>query len=62
MFRRHRDRPTEGKQAREKAERELRRVRAETPWYQDLGERLRDLREENHFGENVAAALRGRKS
>jgi hypothetical protein len=51
--------PSEATRAREKAERDLDAVRAETPMYRALGERLREIREKNHLAEAVAATFRG---
>lgn len=59
MFRKcHHAHETEGKQARMKAERDLARVKAETPYYEGLGNDLRRLRERNHFAENIRATMR----
>ena len=51
--------PSEATQAREKAERDLEAVRAQTPMYRALGERLRQIREQNHLAEAVAQTFRG---
>lgn len=61
-FRRKRDSgPDEARAARERAERELQRVKAETPVYEGIASSLRDLREANHFGMRIAALYRGEK-
>lgn len=49
---------TEGETARIKAERDLARVKSETPYYEGLGNDLRRLRERNHFAENIRATMR----
>lgn len=59
MFRRKKRPSTEGHEAREKAEADLRRMRSETPYYEALGADLRRLRERNHFAENIRTTLRG---
>lgn len=46
------------KLAREKAEEELARTRAETPKYQALGRSLREMRERNHLGEALTNSFR----
>lgn len=51
--------PSEGEQARVAAERELVRVKSETSYYEGLGNELRQLRERNHFAENLRATLKG---
>lgn len=43
--------PLEGQKAREQAEKDLARTRAETPKYAALGGALRDIREANHLTE-----------
>lgn len=48
----------QARQAREEAERDLERVRAETPMYRALGESLRELREKNHFALAFEATFR----
>lgn len=59
LFKRHHDeRVTEATVAREQAERELERIKAETPMYAALGQRLRELRERNHFADSIAATFR----
>lgn len=50
---------TGGELARREAERELKRVQAETPYYARLGDDLRRLRERNHFADNIRATMRG---
>lgn len=57
--RRKTDRKSQATVAREKAERDLARVKAETPKYRELGEALRELRERNHFAELIASTFRG---
>lgn len=54
-----RENMTGGQEARERAEQELARVQAETPYYARLGSDLRSLRERNHFAENIRATLKG---
>ena len=51
-------RADEATRAREHAEAQLERVRAETPMYAALGRSLRELRERNHFAESIAATFR----
>lgn len=60
-LRRHQTNPSDtgGEFAREEAERELERVRAETPYYEGLGRDLRYLRERNHIAEHLRATIRG---
>ncbi|KRB73087.1 hypothetical protein ASE01_20135 [Nocardioides sp. Root190] len=50
-FWRRRREPTEGEQARQQAEVELERTRAETPLYVALGAEVREIRERNHLTE-----------
>jgi hypothetical protein len=50
---------TGGEFARHEAERELERVRSETPYYEGLGRDLRNLRERNHIAEHLRATIRG---
>lgn len=50
---------TGGQFARESAERELARVRSETPYFERLGRDLRTIRERNHFAENIRATFKG---
>lgn len=45
--------------ARKAAEHELAKVRAQTPYFESLGRDLRNLRERNHFAENIRATMRG---
>lgn len=52
----------EGQRARENAERELARVRSETPYYAGLGNDLRRWRERNHFAEHIRATIKGAES
>lgn len=56
----------DARRARERAQADLERmreqsakVRAETPHYRAWSERLRDLREKNHFAEALQATIRG---
>lgn len=52
FWRRRRDRvPTESEQARQRAEQQLARARAETPRYAELGRQTREIREVNHLTE-----------
>ncbi len=52
FWRRRRDRvPSEGEQARQRAELQLARARAETPQYAELGRQTREIREVNHLTE-----------
>lgn len=56
----HRDwtsKQTGGREAREKAEADLERVRAETPYYVQLGNDARRIRAENHIGPDLLTAL-----
>lgn len=46
-------RESEATQARRAAERDLERVKSETPEYADLGSRLKKLREQNHLTELI---------
>lgn len=50
---------TGGEFARMAAERELERVRSQTPYYEGLGRDLRTLRERNHLAEHIRATIRG---
>lgn len=57
----HRDhRPSEGEQARKRAEEALARTKAETPMFAALGASLRELREENHFAQKIRESMRPR--
>jgi hypothetical protein len=49
---------TGGTAAREHAERELARVRSETPYYVGLGRDLRALRERNHIADRIRTTIR----
>lgn len=60
IFRRDRE-PSEAERARQKAERDLIRTIEETPAFRDLGERLRVLRQHNHFAEAISATFRGER-
>lgn len=51
-------RADEAARAREHAEAQLERIRAETPMYAALARSLRELRERNHFAESIAATFR----
>lgn len=51
--------PSEATLARQQAERDLEKTRAETDEYRALGERLRHQREANHFAAAIAATIRG---
>lgn len=53
--------PTEtgGQAAREEATRRLAQVRSNTAYYEGLGADLRDLRERNHFAEQIRATMKG---
>lgn len=57
--RRSRDQVSEATQSRERAERELEWVRAQTPVYRRLAADLRELRQENHFAESIEATFKG---
>jgi L-fucose isomerase-like protein len=61
ILRRHRHemRPSEATRAREKAEADLERIRAETPMYAALGRILREIREENHIRQHLLATFKG---
>lgn len=52
------DMNTGGSEAKEKAEVELARVKAETAYYKRLGNELRDIRGRNHFAESIRATMR----
>jgi len=54
--------PTGGREAREKAERDLERIKSETPKYARMGRESKQMRVENHIGPDIAVALmpRGR--
>jgi hypothetical protein len=52
--------PTEGEQARKRAEEALTRTMAETPMFAALGASLRELREENHFAQKIRESMRPR--
>ena len=58
-----RDKPprTEGTRAREKAERDLEAIKAETPKYRALAAALIEIQDRNHLGYNAARILRGEK-
>ena len=56
---RHPRPPSEAQVARARAEADLERTKAETPLYADLGRRLRELRQRNHFAESFNATFRG---
>lgn len=60
LFPRRRE-PSEAERARAEAERRLAQIRAETPAYQALGNKLRILRERNHFADAIAATFRGER-
>lgn len=49
---------TGGELARRDAEFNLRRIREETAYYERLGRDLHELRERNHFAENIRATMR----
>lgn len=53
---------TGGAQARKRAERELERMRAETPKYVELGADLREIREKNHLALAFLHAAKGRRA
>lgn len=57
--RRHDERPSEATRAREKAEADLERIKAETSKYAALGAILRDIREVNHIRRDIRATFRG---
>lgn len=59
--RHRREPPTEGRQAREKAEADLRRVREETPQWESLAAELREIRRRNNLAETFLRAAGGRK-
>jgi len=50
---------TEATAARIRAEQQLKATREKTPMYRELGESLRQIREENNFAPAIASALRG---
>lgn len=47
-----------GQEAREKAERALAQIRAQTPYYKRLGDLNREIKDRNHWGETIAAIAR----
>lgn len=49
------------KRSRKQAEEDLERTRKETPAYEALAERFRNMRQENHFGAAIAHTFRERK-
>lgn len=51
FWRRRHPQPSEAQQAREQAEVDLERTRAETPLYVALGAEVREIRERNHLTE-----------
>lgn len=53
--------PSEATQARERAERELEAVRAETPKIRELALSLIEIQKTNHLGQTAARVLRGEK-
>ena len=59
MFRRKNRESSEATAARIRAERQLEATREKTPMYRELGESLRQIREENNFAAAIAATLRG---
>lgn len=61
-WRRDRSGTSEATKARIAAEKELARVKAETPHYEALGESLRRIREQNHLTELVLNIPRRRHS
>lgn len=60
MFGRRRERPTEATRAREQAERDLERIKAQTHTYRELGQRMRQIRERNHLAELFEHAMKGK--
>lgn len=58
---RHRQPPDliEATKARQQAERDLEETRAETPWYEALAERHREIQRVNHLGLSAVRAIRG---
>ena len=60
-FKRHDHRQSEATLAREKAERELERTKAETPMYRALAQSLVEVQRENHLGARIADVFRGRE-
>ena len=60
---RHREPPDliEATKARQKAERDLEQTKAETPWYEALAERHREIQRVNHLGLSAVRAIRGDK-
>ena len=59
---RSQSRESEATRARRAAERDLERVRSETPEYADLGSRLKKLREQNHLTELILSIPHRRHS
>lgn len=59
-FRRRESPPSEGEQARKRAEAALNETIAETPKFAALGASLRELRERNHFAESIRESMRPR--
>lgn len=57
-FRRDRAALEEARKAREKAERELAAIRAQTPKYRQLGRALSEIVEDNHLAEALTDAFR----
>lgn len=51
--------PSEATRAREKAEADLERIKAQTPMYAALGRILADIREENEIRKKLRATFRG---
>lgn len=51
----------EATKARQKAERDLAETKAETPWYEALAERHREIQRVNHLGLSAVKAIRGDK-
>lgn len=59
LFRRKRVAPSAATRSRLQAERDLEEMRAEAQKYRDLGNRLRDIRQNNHIAEALNHAFRG---
>jgi hypothetical protein len=61
IFRRRKPVVSEATVARQKAEVDLKAIRAETPRYRELADALRTLRERNNFAAAIETSFRGGK-
>lgn len=60
-WKRHHSGVAEARAARETAERELARIKAETPFYEAVGDRMKTWREENHFAARIDLIFGGKQ-